>query len=362
MMWVLVLLLSPSIVLWYLACSKGERLNKTERNELPLVSIVIAVRNEEHVLPQLFNSLSSINYPQNKLQILFGNDCSNDSSNILMERMVRNNSHCKLVQIKPTEKHQAKANVLMQLCDQTTGDFLFFLDADVLPNKDIIRNYLDEWCMGYGGITGVTLPKSTSLFSKLQRIDWCFALSIFSDANKRQIDATAMGNNMFVSREAYEAVGGYESLPKSLVEDFTLYQAIRQKGFSFPVIFSPKLFAETGATRTVKELLKQRKRWMSGLQKLKPSMAVILFTQSLFYLCLVGFMFLNPLYTILLWLVKVLAQSFYLARAFKQLNLTYSIRDTFFYEVYNCIFVPLLGIYYLFPSRVTWKNRVYEDN
>lgn len=40
---------------------------------------------------------------------------------------------------------------------------------------------------------------------------------------------TGLGNNMAVSREAYDAVGGYEQIGFSIVEDYALFIAIIRK-------------------------------------------------------------------------------------------------------------------------------------
>ena len=65
-----------------------------------------------------------------------------------------------------------------------------------------------------------------------------------------------MGNNMLITREAYEKTGGYESIKFSITEDLALYQKVRElsgktiQGFNKNiVIFIPhQLFSSSGGS------------------------------------------------------------------------------------------------------------------
>ena len=53
------------------------------------------------------------------------------------------------------------------------------------------------------------------------------------------IGTTCMGNNMLITREAYESVGGYRGIPFSVTEDYELYKKISK--LSFVKTISPRL-------------------------------------------------------------------------------------------------------------------------
>ncbi len=90
-----------------------------------------------------------------------------------------------------------------------------------------------------------------------------------------------MGNNMAVSREAYDAIGGYESLPFSVVEDYALFKAIVGRGFGFRNVLNEGALARTRPVDTLGQFLNQRKRWMRGATDLPGWMVVSLYVQYL---------------------------------------------------------------------------------
>lgn len=361
-MWYYVFLLVPSVILFLFWLLRYELIRNTSALSVPDISVLIAVRNEVDLLPELFESLARINYPKDSIHFLFGNDCSCDGSKELLLEMTKKKKYYEIIDIVPTSLHKAKANVLMQLCEKASGDYLFFLDADVIPNPDIIRSFVSHMKEGMGGVTGVTLPENTGLFSSFQEIDWCFALTIFSDSSQRKLDSTAMGNNMFVSRKVYEELGGYKNLPESLVEDFTLYHAIRDMGYEFPVLFDKGLLSRTKAMGSLKGVLNQRKRWMTGLWKMNPIMLSILFLQGVFYPLILISCFLNPLFGIAVWIIKMIVQMVYLISSYKKIQVKIPYGSLVLYELYNCFFVLTLGIYCLLPFSVKWKNRIYKND
>ncbi|MCD8540714.1 MAG: glycosyl transferase family 2, partial [Leadbetterella sp.] len=69
---------------------------------------------------------------------------------------------------------------------------------------------------GFGADTGVVIGatgfRRNPLWATLQGMEWLMALSIFKIAADRGLPSTGLGNNMAVSRKAYDAVGGYRTL------------------------------------------------------------------------------------------------------------------------------------------------------
>jgi cellulose synthase/poly-beta-1,6-N-acetylglucosamine synthase-like glycosyltransferase len=80
-----------------------------------------------------------------------------------------------------------------------------------------------------------------------------------------KLPVSTMGNNMLVTRAAYEATGGYENMPFSVTEDVQLLKAAIKKGFRSCNIFHPGVLALSAPALTWRELLHQRKRWMQGI-------------------------------------------------------------------------------------------------
>jgi cellulose synthase/poly-beta-1,6-N-acetylglucosamine synthase-like glycosyltransferase len=78
---------------------------------------------------------------------------------------------------------------------------------------------------------------------------------------------TAVGNNMGWRRTAYQALGGYEALPFSLVEDYQLFRAMRAAGWAVRLPAEAPLLNRSAAVGHLRTLLRQRRRWLQGARQ-----------------------------------------------------------------------------------------------
>ncbi|GAB3012838.1 glycosyltransferase [Spirosoma pulveris] len=327
----------------------------------PRVSILIAARNEENTILACLEAISHLNYPIDELEVLIGDDQSTDQTALVISKFIQNKRAYRLVHIGESAVGlQGKANVLAQLAIQARGQLLFFTDADT----QVPTNWLT--CMGQsfqkqtGIVTGVTLPEGSQIFHKLQTIDWLYNLTLTHLVSSMGLPVTAMGNNMAVSREGYKAIGGYESLEFSVVEDYTLFRAIIAKGYGFKNLLNEDVLARTKAVDTLTAFLHQRKRWMRGASQLPIWMVSSLYVQ---YLA-------APLFLLLGWFSPVLAVGVYVARLLMQTMIISfglsRLRQTnlwpyaLLFEIYQLIIGPLAVVFYLMPTKIEWKGRVYH--
>lgn len=361
--WIYLFLMAlPVLVLVLFLIIPSDHLSKNQNQIEPKISVFIAVRNEQENLPALFESLINLDYPIDKLEIWFGNDGSTDRSVQLITDFCKSNPHARLVEIQPTTIQKAKANVLMQLANQATGEYYFFVDADMQFEPDLLRNYLSYYRTEYGGITGTTLPLEQGFWSRFQRIDWCLALGMGSDVQSLGQFVTAMGNNMFISKEAYWSTGGYQNLPISVVEDFELYRAIQRQGYVFPILFSVDLLAATQPINSLFGLLQQRKRWMAAGTQLSVLMKIVLLSQAVYYPVWLVLLLVNWPVALVVFVLKTIVQAVYIKTKFNRLKQSISVFRLIIYELYNCIFTCLLLIFYVLPIQVRWKKRAYGSH
>lgn len=113
--------------------------------ELPYVSIVTAVYNEEAVLQEKFDCLDALDYPRDKIHIYFGSDCSSDGSN----QMLKNYSKRTYVTYIPFDKRQGKIGVINQLgqiaCEErgkVDQHVILYNDANVMLPPLILRKLM----------------------------------------------------------------------------------------------------------------------------------------------------------------------------------------------------------------------------
>ena len=328
----------------------------------PFVSILIAVRNEELTIIKCLEAIGRLDYPANKIEILLGDDASTDNTYDIIRNYIKHKPFYRCLRIKENlGKARGKANVLAHLTRLATADYYFITDADIEVPKTWIRDMLAGIrSRNTGIVTGVTTVSGKGLFQELQAIDWINALGLMQIVSDLKLPVSTMGNNMLITRAAYEATGGYEIMPFSLTEDVQLFKAVIKKGFRSFNLFHPGVLALSAPAPTWPELLHQRKRWMQGIWLLPWYMSLILIIYASFYaFCLPFFAYVSGWVVLGIFLAKLFLQTLFINRCLTRLQLRYRLEKIILFEFY-AIFVSLITIlFFLLPLKVRWKERQY---
>ena len=143
-------------------------------------------------------------------------------------------------------------------------------------------------------VGGLTLLRrrhgKTSLLDRVQALDWLFLQLISSACAQAGKPLSWMGNNMAFRRSAYDEVGGYRTLNYSLIEDFSLLNAISRKTSWRVVLHTDQAaIVQSRPEKTLKQLYQQRRRWALGILPVRPLgkmlMAVTYCIRMLVWLC-----------------------------------------------------------------------------
>lgn len=327
----------------------------------PTVSILIAARNEETTIGACLRAIAQLNYPTDAVEVLIGNDQSTDHTAAVVAGFMADKTHFRLIAIPESGAGlRGKAAVLAQLARLARGRYLFFTDADTRVPLDWLTAMSRQFTGNVGIVTGVTLPDGPRLFHTLQTIDWLYNLTLTHLVSSFGVPVTAMGNNMAVSREAYDAVGGYESLPFSVVEDYTLFRAVVGRGFGFRNGLNESVLARTQPVDTLGQFLNQRKRWMRGATNLPAWMVVSLYGQYLAGPLLLLLGWFVPAPAVGLYVLKLFVQTLVISLGLGRLRQTRLWPYALLFEVYQLIIGPFSVLYYLFPTPIDWKGRRYQ--
>lgn len=360
---VIVLLIMQDLFLWIFTWSKFIDHAPMDRTPyLPKVSVLVPSRNEEVNLPKCLTALRQLDYPEDKIEFILGDDQSTDRTPLILKDWVIKGKNRVLVAIKPGDpnKINGKANALSQMAKVASGEYFFFTDADCSVNPLWIREMLGAFNPKCGVVTGITAVRPHSFFAAMQGIDWWLTLGMIKINADLHRPMTAMGNNMMVSKMAYWKVGGFESLPFSVTEDFTLAQALILKGY-YPIHqVTAHSLAWTKSETSLQDLLKQRKRWMSGAVSLPWYWLLLLSLQFGFFPAIVSIMQDYPYWGLGLWAIKVIIQSFFIkdfaAKTETKVPFLYLLGFEFYYFIVSWSTI----VYYFWPSAINWKERKYR--
>jgi cellulose synthase/poly-beta-1,6-N-acetylglucosamine synthase-like glycosyltransferase len=365
------LLLTVLLVGWFLILAASTTLFATRPGSqpkplpkpLPRVSVLIAARNEEASLARCLTAIRQLDYPAHLLEVLLGDDASTDATSAVAARTMQGFAGSFRI-IKINEMlglARGKANVLAHLTRAASSNYFFITDADIAVPPTWIHGMLAHAAPGVGTVTGLTLVDGPRLFDKLQGLDWLMSLGLVQVVSDLGRPVTAMGNNMLVTRAAYEAIGGYEALPFSVTEDYALFQATIQQGFGYRIIFRPEVLAISLPMRTLGNLLQQRRRWMRGLESLPWNLrgGVLYYTGFYPMLLVLGWLA-GPGVAGLVLAGKILLQGTLAYFCYRRAGRRTPLWLMPLAELYNFILTFTLTTYRLLPLSFQWKGRQYK--
>jgi len=99
-------------------------------DSLPFVSLVVVNYNGEELLPGFFSALEKLNYPQNRREVIFIDDCSTDDSILLARRL------CPQAKIIRNRRKTGPAQAKNIGIKNAQGEFIATLDNDVRVSAD----------------------------------------------------------------------------------------------------------------------------------------------------------------------------------------------------------------------------------
>jgi cellulose synthase/poly-beta-1,6-N-acetylglucosamine synthase-like glycosyltransferase len=322
---------------------------------LPLVSVLIAARNEACTLGDCLGALNRQSYPDDRFEIIVADDHSEDATPEVAET---GGAHC--VRLKETGEG-GKAAALHAAYGAACGDILLVTDADCRPPRDWIRHLAAQFDDPDAGLVcGVTTVRHDGLLSRIQSLDWGLLLTIAAGLSALKAPLTAMGNNMGIRREAYEAVGGYPALPGSVTEDFTLFRAVRRTTpWTVRLILDRSLTNRTEPLPRLGAVFAQRRRWArGGLQAGFRAQLFYLFVWSVHASVLIGLL-IAPGAALIGLAVKAAADAGVLRTAALHIEMGSAGKAFPIFEAYLFGYVLLLPFSLLLAPHISWRGRRY---
>ncbi|MDP4267441.1 MAG: glycosyltransferase [Bacteroidota bacterium] len=133
----------------------GKKQNRIifEREDLnlPYVSILLAVHNEESVIVQKIQSTFKTNYPVNKIEFLIGSDASDDSTNEIIKEFRTKFPNIQLIEFN---ERMGKVKIINSLALKAKGEIFILTDANVFFAGDTIYQLVKHYKNPSVSITG----------------------------------------------------------------------------------------------------------------------------------------------------------------------------------------------------------------
>ncbi|WP_068615316.1 glycosyltransferase [Paenibacillus tuaregi] len=129
------------------------------------VSVVVPAYNEEKVIRLCYDALTdvmmSIDY---EYELLFVNDGSKDQTMRILDELAKHDEHVRVINFARNFGHQAAVTAGI---NQSRGDCVVIIDADLQDPPEVIRDMLRKWEEGYEVVYGKRRKRKGETFFKL---------------------------------------------------------------------------------------------------------------------------------------------------------------------------------------------------
>ncbi len=211
----------------------------TDEFDQKLVSILIPARNEESNISKAL--LSAINQTYKNIEIIVIDDQSTDNTANIVQHIIQKypNKKIKLYSGTPLpDGWNGKSWACYNLAQYAKGDFLLFIDADVVLNKYAISSSIDVMQRDNVDLLTVFPAQITKTIGEKILVstfmDWLLAVFLpIRIANALYISSlsAACGQYMLFRKDAYHAIGGHACVGKNITEELEIAKTLKRNKY-----------------------------------------------------------------------------------------------------------------------------------
>ncbi|WP_337865083.1 glycosyltransferase [Ignavibacterium sp.] len=223
------------------------------------ISVIIAIKNEINNLPALINSLNSPDYQQDKYEIIFVDDNSEDDSYNFLESQLNHNY--KIIKAI-NKKFNGKKGALDVGIKNAQFNLIAVTDADCLPEPHWLKSISAKISEGFDIIFGYSpLIESKSFVSKISSFENLRNYILYFASAGLQIPYSATARSFAFRKELFYQINGFENANETLSgdDDLLIREAVKIKARIGAFRFDNDL-VYSSAPDSLKEYLKRKAR------------------------------------------------------------------------------------------------------
>jgi biofilm PGA synthesis N-glycosyltransferase PgaC len=220
----------------------------------PFVTLIVAAFNEEELIEKKIQNTLEIDYPQEKLAIIFITDGSSDNTASVVSR------YSSIVLLHNPER-KGKVAAMNRAMKFVKSPVVVFSDANTLLNKEsvknIVRHYENPEVGGVAGEKKIVDFSHNSAASVGEGAYWKYESFIKKLDSSYYSVVGAAGELFSIRTELFEEIN-----ENVLLDDFVISLRICQKGYR--IIYEPESFAMETPSFSIQDEQKRKIRISAG--------------------------------------------------------------------------------------------------
>jgi cellulose synthase/poly-beta-1,6-N-acetylglucosamine synthase-like glycosyltransferase len=237
----------------YLRSRQERRQPSRETLPLPGVSLIIPAYNEERHLPDKLQNLRALDYPRDRLQIIFVSDGSTDSTNDILR-----SAESETVELILLPTRGGKSAALNRAVAGARHGIVVFSDAATLFARDAVQKLVRPFADPRVGVVCGSLQFQASAESReTEGVYWGYESMIRLMESRLGVTLSGSGAIYALRRECFVPLAA-----ETLVEDLVVPMNARALGYR--VLYEPEARATDFAASTVAGEFTRRVRIATG--------------------------------------------------------------------------------------------------
>lgn len=230
-----------------------------ETTDLPTVSLIIAAYNEADLIADKIENSLSLDYPRDKMQLIFVTDGSTDDTAKIIEQYPE-------ITLLNENIRSGKMAAIKRAIPFVTGEIMVFSDANTFLNeaaiKELVKHYQDDKVGAVAGEKRVFIPEKADASSAGEGFYWKYESLLKKWDYELYSNVGAAGELFSIRTALYQPV---ES--DTIIDDHMIAMRIAEQGYI--IAYEPMAYAmETASANTAEELKRKIRIAAGGIQSI----------------------------------------------------------------------------------------------
>jgi cellulose synthase/poly-beta-1,6-N-acetylglucosamine synthase-like glycosyltransferase len=249
-----------SFILITFLTNKKKVFPKAEKEFSPKISLIIPCYNEAENIERTLNSIISLNYPKDKLEVLVIDDGSKDNTFSVAEKFAK--SH-KEINIKVYRKENGGKHTALNFgIERSVFPFIGTIDADSylhpLSVRKMVQYFKDPQVKAV--TSTVKIDKASNILEGIQYVEYIIGAFLRKVLSFLDSINVVPGPLSIFKREVFDKQGSFKEAYKT--EDLEI--ALRMQRDNLRIAHAIDAIVYTRPCSDFKSLFKQRLRWRRG--------------------------------------------------------------------------------------------------
>ncbi len=220
----------------------------------PQATLIVAAFNEEDFIEKKISNTFDLDYPPEKLEIIFITDGSTDNTTAIIKRFDR-------IRLLHQPERKGKVAAMNRAIGFATAPYVIFSDANTLLNagciREIVKHYRDPLVGGVAGEKKIITSQSDQAAGVGEGLYWKYESFLKKMDSELYSVVGAAGELFSVRKDLFE-----RTQENIIIEDFVQSLTICMKGYV--IRYEPHAFAMETASPSMKEEEKRKVRICAG--------------------------------------------------------------------------------------------------